>query len=228
MTVKSICKKCGAEIDMDSKFCSACGAAILNSATEEVISSEQFYTSTTNYTVQLHSREWFEKTRNNAKTLKIIMIVSLFVPLFGVMIAMITGLVYLNKYGYFLRSIKDLENSSRISYIDDIPFNTSTLTGSKIDCGSRAMYFQEIHQIIAYEDVLWIYIKRQSNNFYGLTVSSVESMEIWCRNKRHLSNLASRDEMTWLINNYISKASPSLLIGYTPENVRQYSVLKNK
>lgn len=220
------CKKCGTEIDLDSKFCPTCGTAI-QAATPESTTTPQYTYSSTPYS-QSHAREWVEKTKRNAKTLKIIMIVSLFVPLFGVMIAMIIGLVYLNKFGYFLRSVKDLEKSNRLDYVDDIPINTSTLVGSKIDCGSKAMYFQKIHQIIAYEDVLWIYIKRQNNNFYGLTVSSIETVEIWCRNKRHLSISAGRDEISQLINNYISKASPSLLVGYTPENAKQYSALKDR
>lgn len=214
-----ICKNCGCQNDKDSKFCCKCGS---NLQFESEIPRSNIAVQAGTY-----NAEMIKNLKTKTTVWKIIMIVFLCTG-FGWIIAWILWLIYMKKYGYIIRSIIDLEKTGRSDYIYDIQIDKPEFTGSGICCGANAFYFQKTHQFIAYEDVLWIYVKRQVTNYYGLKTTTQESIEFYNKHKRHISVVAGRNEIDQLISKYIAPRSPYLLVGFTEVNKAKYNELKKQ
>lgn len=63
----------------------------------------------------------------------------------------------------------------------------------------------------------------QISKVYGITIA--KQAHIYCRNGEHFILSANVKEFHWLVENYLLAVNQNLIIGYVPENKKQYKMI---
>ena len=137
------------------------------------------------------------------------------------LVLFILTVIYICKCVQFNRSLKMIENNNLQFTIEDIKTDKYVLPKSKIYCGSRAFYSKKSGAIIPYSLVRWVYIREVKT--YGITTQ--RTIEIFCDKKIHFSLPVNKDEISWMIENYILPQSPGLIVGYGKSQKEIYNNL---
>ena len=132
---------------------------------------------------------------------------------------LVCTLIYFGLFFPFLRNLRWLRKNGIENISHDINLNKPTLPRSKIYCGERALLTKRPCLLIPYNEMGWVYIyKKYTNGFL-----TERSFIIYTKDK-HKFSLAfdDEDEIRWLLNNYIIKNSPDVIIGYGKEQKERY------
>lgn len=221
------CANCGTTLLVGAKFCPSCGHR-LTPLPVSVPPREP----NAIHTEQGSSRAWFEQKRRRVKRFKIIWLclfgIDLLLPLLQALTAFVlaaavqlaVSLAYYLCCGFFLRSMKDLEQTGSMELLDDIPTDAPTFSKSRAYCGKRAMYLKSCHQVVAYSDIDWVYIRENAASWHGLQIYHSKTVELFGR--RHISTKMDTEELKMLLGGYVAPVQRELLVGYTPGNKAEY------
>lgn len=189
-------------------------------------------------------KEIIEKKLNTAKVWRVIMIALIvgFVGSFVAMIAvddvevvivpllisayglLISALVYFCAYHPIVSSIKRMGDNDVDSLTYDIDTTKPTLPRSKIYCGQRALFSKKPWVILPYKEIAWVHVFEQK--MYGMTVQ--KSVYVYTRSKKRYVLSANIDEFKWLLENYIIKNAPDVIIGYGSAQKERYKQMTKK
>ena len=133
----------------------------------------------------------------------------------------IIGIVYLNSYNSVIKCSKWFPDMNSERTFDDVP-SVPTLPKSKAYCGSKCIVFKKPFVAIPYYEIAWTYI--QVNKTYGITMS--KQVHIFCVSGAHFMISADVNEFEWLLENYLLRLNPNIILGYGYEQKRQYRELK--
>ena len=86
--------------------------------------------------------------------------------------------------------------------------------------GKRAMYLKSCHQVVAYSDIDWVYIRENAASWHGLQIYHSKTVELFGR--RHISTKMDTEELKMLLGGYVAPVQRELLVGYTPGNKAEY------
>ena len=221
------CANCGTTLLDGAKFCPSCGHRL--TPLPEIVQPRE---PNAIHTEQGSSRVWFERKRRRVKRFKIIWLclfgIDLLLPLLQAPAAfalataaqLAVSLAYCLCCGFFLRSVKDLEQTGRMELLDDIPTDAPTFAKSRAYCGKRAMYLKGCHQVVAYSDIDWVYIRENTASWHGLQIYHSKTAELFGR--RHISTKLDTEELKMLLGGYVAPVQRELLVGYTPGNRAEY------
>jgi len=131
---------------------------------------------------------------------------------------LICGIVYYVSYHPFMVSLKLLETNGYENIFYDINLDTPTLAASKIYCGQFSFFCKKPCVIIPYAEIAWVYLYEQRT--YGIVTN--RSVVVCTRDGKKFMLKADRDEFQWLIDNYILKHSPNVVLGFGEEQRRHY------
>lgn len=184
--------------------------------------------------------EFIEKKIKSAKVLRISLLVVTIVWLasffiipnleFGVsypLVMLLTtavitlGIIYLVAYMPFMSSIKWLTKKGLENIADDIILESPTLTRSKIYCGQRALFCKKPCAIIPYAEIAWVHLYER--RAYGIAVE--KAVIVYTKDGKKFSLNSNTEEFQWLLENYIVKHSPNVVIGYGAEQKARYKQL---
>ena len=140
----------------------------------------------------------------------------LIVSIYGFMISLP---VYLLLHRQLPNSLKMLESIGMSSVIDEFDLERATLPRSAIYCGPRAFYSEKSQLILPYSEILWIHQYQQSVN----GIPMVNYTAVYTRDGKRYRLKAHREELIWLLENYILKFSPEVQVGYGPEQKDIYA-----
>lgn len=140
----------------------------------------------------------------------------------SIMALWICGIIYLVSFMPFTRSVKWLKSKELEHVADDIVLDRPTLPRSKIYCGQRALFSKKPCAIIPYAEIAWVYLYERRTN--GIVVE--RSVIINTKDGKRFALNANFDEFKWLLDNYILKHVPDLIIGYGAEQKARYQQLK--
>ncbi len=131
---------------------------------------------------------------------------------------LIIAIIYFFRIRPFVCSVKALLDKN---CIDDINLAQPTFPKSKIYCGEKAFFSKNPCVIIPYENVAWVYVYEQKS--YGITVQ--KSVIIYTKDAKKYTINAKIEDFQWLINQYIAKNSPNLIVGYGAKQKKLYKEL---
>lgn len=131
------------------------------------------------------------------------------------------GFFYLFKYFNFKRCMKWLTEKNYLGIYNDINLEKPTLPKSKVYCGSKALFFKKSSTIIPYSEIAWVYYYQASA--YGIPV--VKYMYIFTRDGKKFPVKTNVVEFQWLLDNYLLKLYPDIMVGYSPEIQKRYKEL---
>lgn len=183
-------------------------------------------------------KDEFLKKLKTAKILRITMIVLAVVSVLGIMmftfseifvyLAIIAidlifpvGIIYFISYNSVAKCAKWFRDTDSEHVFDDIPPNP-TLPKSRAYCGSKCIVFKKPFVVIPYYEIAWVYI--QVTKAYGITMS--KQVHIYCLSGAHFFIKADASEVEWLLENYLLRLNPNIILGYGYEQKRQYRELK--
>lgn len=133
-------------------------------------------------------------------------------------VLLISGILYLGLFTPFMHSIKMLRSKGMENIAEDITLDRPTLPRSKIYCGQRALFCKKPCTIIPYSEIAWVHLyERQA---YGIAVD--KAIIVYTKEGKKFSLNANADEFQWLLENYIAKNSPNLIVGYGAEQNARY------
>lgn len=122
-----------------------------------------------------------------------------------------------------IKSEKLLSGKDHEYIVDDISLTSApTLPRSKIYCGAQVIYSKKPCVIIPYAEIAWVYVSVKK--VYGITVR--KDVNVFCRDGAKFLLMAKTDEFQWLLEKYISRFSPDLIVGYGPQQKRMYKQIK--
>ena len=133
----------------------------------------------------------------------------------------ISGVIYLASYIPFTSSVKWLKEKGMENVADDIILERPTLPRSKIYCGQRALFCKKPCAIIPYSEIAWVHLYER--RAYGIAVE--KAVIVYTKDGKKFSLNSNADEFQWLLENYIVKHSPNLIIGYGAEQKARYKQL---
>ncbi len=137
------------------------------------------------------------------------------------LLILIIGIVYLVSYKPVIKCNKWLCNIESENIFDDVP-SVPTLPKSKAYCGSKCIVFKKPFVAIPYYEIAWAYI--QVNKTYGITMS--KQVHIYCLSGAHFMISADVSEFEWLLENYLLRLNPNIVLGYGYKQKREYRELK--
>lgn len=137
------------------------------------------------------------------------------------LLLLIIGIVYLVSYKPVIKCNKWLCNIESENVFDDVP-SVPTLPKSKAYCGSKCIVFKKPFVAIPYYEIAWTYI--QVNKTYGITMS--KQVHIYCLSGAHFMISADVSEFDWLLENYLLRLNPNIILGYGYKQKREYRELK--
>ena len=130
----------------------------------------------------------------------------------------ISGVIYLASYMPFTSSIKWLKKKGMENIAEDIILERPTLPRSKIYCGQRALFCKKPCAIIPYSEIAWVHLYER--RAYGIAVE--KAVIVYTKDGKKFSLNSNADEFQWLLENYIVKISPNIIIGYGAEQKARY------
>ena len=145
-----------------------------------------------------------------------------YVPMAVVWILLICGLVYYISFSSFMSSMKLLRENGIATVADDINLSNPTLPKSKIYCGENALFCKKPCAVIPYAEIAWIYLYERKA--YGI-VTVEKAVIVYTKDGRKYSLRSDVNEFQWLLENYIVKHSPDVVIGYGAEQKARYKQL---
>ena len=183
-------------------------------------------------------KDEFLKKLKTAKILRITMIVLAVVSVFGIMMFTVSeifvyfayiaidlifpvGIIYFISYNSVAKCAKWFRDTDSEHVFDDIPPNP-TLPKSRAYCGSKCIVFKKPFVVIPYYEIAWVYI--QVDKAYGITIS--KQVHIYCLSGAHFFIKADASEVEWLLQNYLLRLNPNIILGCGYEQKRQYRELK--
>ena len=189
-------------------------------------------------------REFLEKKVHDEKIVRYLMLVffalfficTAFIPILdeavgvGALVAIVmlpfaigfTFLViYYAKFYYFVKGYKQLVDAGMLDYVDDINLNEPTFAKSKLYCGRKALYCKSSGCIVPYSQIGWVYI--HANNIYGITVN--KEVYVFMRNGQKLVLSVDVNDFKIVLERFILRESPDVVIGYGNEQRKRYKAL---
>lgn len=132
---------------------------------------------------------------------------------------LICSLIYWLSYHQFMRSIKKLGETGIMDIAGDISLEVPTLPNSKIYCGHKAFLCKKPCVIVPYSEIAWMHLYKRS--LYGV-VTVEKSVIVYTKDGGKYTLKADADEIQWLLENYIRKNSPNVIIGYGTKQKKEY------
>lgn len=131
--------------------------------------------------------------------------VSMIIPLCGVAGMFFLGciFIYYSKMHPLNKSAKTLNNTGKITYLDEI-VNKNYNTDGKICISEHLLYDKKTNIIVAFDDIVWIYKKKDR--------ATTEIIFCTVDGKKHKSQI---NDAT--LNGFLNRRS-GILLGYTPQN----------
>ena len=189
-------------------------------------------------------RDFLEKKVHNEKIIRYVMIaffvlffISIaFIPVLDetvgvgtlvaiVMLPFVIGftflVIYYAKFYYFVKGYKQLVDAGMLDYVDDINLNEPTFAKSKLYCGRKALYCKSSGCIVPYSQIGWVYI--HANNIYGITVN--KEVYVYMRNGQKLVLSVDVNDFKIVLDRFILRESPDVVIGYGNEQKKRYKAL---
>lgn len=183
-------------------------------------------------------KDEFLKKLKKAKVLRITMIVLAVVYVLGIMmitvsetfgdlafiafyLIFIIGIIYWISYNSVAKCAKWFRDTDSEHVFDDVP-SVPTLPKSKAYCGSKCIVFKKPFVAIPYYEIAWTYI--QVNKTYGITMS--KQVHIYCLSGAHFMISADVSEFEWLLENYLLRLNPNIILGYDYKQKREYRELR--
>lgn len=120
-------------------------------------------------------------------------------------------IVFFNSFYNFCLSDKMLKKNGMENIADDVSLEQPTLPKSKIYCGKYALCSKKPVLVIPYSEIAWVYVNVQK--LYGVVTVS-KTVVIACRNGRRFSLKADMDEFQWLLQTYLLKVNPNIIVGF--------------
>lgn len=133
----------------------------------------------------------------------------------------IIGIIYFISYNSVAKCAKWFRDTDSEHVFDDVP-SVPTLPKSKAYCGSKCIVFKKPFVVIPYYEIAWVYI--QVDKAYGITMS--KQVHIYCLYGAHFFIKADVSEVEWLLENYLLRLNPNIILGYGYKQKRQYRELK--
>ena len=133
----------------------------------------------------------------------------------------ISVVVYITSFLPFTSSVKWLKGKGLENVAEDIILERPTLPRSKIYCGQRALFCKKPYAIIPYAEIAWVYLYERRS--YGIVVE--KAVIVYTKDGKKFALNANTDEFQWLLQNYIVKNSPNIIIGYGAEQKARYKQL---
>ncbi len=146
-----------------------------------------------------------------------------FTALMILSIAFVTcTMVFFKDFYPVIRNVIWLKNNGFEDVADDIDLNTPTFEFSKLYCGSKAFFSKQNCLVIPYSEIAWVYVTREVIGF----VPTAQHINIACADGKRFVLLATTKDITALVQNYVSKVSDKVIIGYGHEQQKQYNKIK--
>ena len=133
----------------------------------------------------------------------------------------ISGVVYLASFMLFTSNVKWLKEKGIEDVADDIILERPTLPRSKIYCGQKALFCKKPCAIIPYAEIAWVHLYER--RAYGIAVE--KAVIVYTKDGKRFSLNSNADEFRWLLENYIIKKCPNIIIGYGAEQKALYKQL---
>lgn len=179
-------------------------------------------------------RETIKKRQSSAKTFKFVPIVlfalsilCIVIGLFGLyafllIAAIITLLIYLNKYRALNKNMQWLE-SRKYGHIPDT-FQDSDITypHSKLRCGQFAMMAKGTMVMIPYTEIAWVYM--HNTKLYGLITISRQAV-IACKDGKTYQFGCTQDELKDILQYHILPRNNQVMVGFGADRQKAYKEL---
>lgn len=176
-------------------------------------------------------REIIAKRQASAKTFKWVPIVlfalsviCIIIGLFGLyaillMAAIVTLIIYLNKYRAVSKNMQWLE-SRKFGHIPDT-FQETDLEypKSKLRCGQFAMMAKGTMVMIPYADIAWVYM--HNTKLYGIITISRQAI-VACRDGYTYQFPCTQEELQEILKYHILPRNNTLMVGYSPDKQKAY------
>lgn len=133
----------------------------------------------------------------------------------------VSVIIYFAVFFPMMSGYKWLESKGLENIADDILLEQPTLPRSKIYCGQRALFSKKPCSIIPYSEIAWVHLYERRS--YGITVE--KAVIVYTKDGKKFKLNADADEFKWLLENYIVKNSPNVVIGYGAEQKKRYKDL---
>ncbi len=122
--------------------------------------------------------------------------------------AVVTSIMYAVRKNPLKASVKTLERTGKLGLVSEITSGDYNSDG-KVAFSKNLLYVPKKNIVIAYDDIVWVYGKR--NSVYGLTISS---LYVFCLIDGSYFEINVSDET---VKDFLYRR-PNILVGYTSEN----------
>lgn len=121
-----------------------------------------------------------------------------------------------------MSNLKWLKEKGIEHIADDISLEQPTLPRSKIYCGRQSFFCKKPCAIIPYSEVAWVYLYERK--FYGI-ITMEKSVIIYTKDGKRFAVSWRDDEFKWLLENFIIRYSPNVVLGFGAEQKKRYREL---
>ena len=127
--------------------------------------------------------------------------------LLSAFLAIMSISIYLKSYSKFLQCMKWLDARRLEDTAYDIDPNVITLPVSRMYCGQTALLSKKPWVIIPYSEISWVYVPLDE------AISLTLHVLVYTRDNKCFRLSYHPDEFKWLLENYILKHAPDVLLG---------------
>ncbi len=134
----------------------------------------------------------------------------------------VLAIIYFVAFHPVMSSVAWLKEKNYVNIADDIILGNPTLPKSKIYCGKNALLCNKPFAIIPYSEIAWVHL--YVRKLYGV-ITVEKEVVVYTKDGKKFSLRADENEFQWLLENYIVKFSPNVVIGFGKKQKMRYRQL---